>query len=1785
MFELDGYSLSGEVHASRNSIIERGTRDAEGAAVVIKRPTEKLPSPGRIARLKREFEMTQQAAGDGVVDAIEFVHQGTTVALVFGDSGGASLSSLLNDRELTIAETLAIGARVAEALARVHRARVIHKDVNPSNIVWNAGADDVQLIDFGISTELTREQPEVLNPNRLEGTLAYMSPEQTGRMNRALDYRTDLYSLGATLYRLLTGSLPFEGKDSVELVHCHIAKVPTPVHEANADVPRILSDLVARLMSKTAENRYQSALAVADDLRTCAQQLAGTGTIEAFELGTTDLSDRFQIPQKLYGRDIERRKLLQSFGRAAAGGRETLLVAGYSGIGKSALVHEVHRPIVEQRGQFVEGKFDQFNRNIPYASLIQAFRELVRQILTEPEDVLQGWRERVQEAVGPNGQVIVDVISEVELIIGEQGPVPPLPPAEALNRFNVVFESFVRTFADADHPLALFLDDLQWADLPSLQLVQRFMTDPENTHILLIGAYRDNEVDEGHPLLLTLEEMRKAGGSIGTITLPPLSPGHVAELLADTLGTGPGEVASLTKVCVDKTGGNPFFLNQFLLALYEGGSIDFDADRRAWTWDLDKIEGMGITDNVVDLMARKIRALPEASQASLTVAATVGNTFDLRTMSIAMQTEPLAAGEALQSVLEEGLIVPVGGNWKFLAAEDASEVVYRFLHDRVQQAAYSLIDEVERTARHRELGRLLLTHLDEDERADRLFEIVNHLNRALDGITDAAEREELSRLNLEAGRRAKASAAFKPALEYLQAGIELAGDDVWERDYDLALALYLAATESTYQTSEFDLMEEYAALVEDKAAHALLDRVLIAEIRIQAYISQNRLAEAVDNALIVLAELGVTFPEDPQEADVVAAIGATMTAIGGRSPDELYDAAEMQDPEKLAAMRMLQKITSATYVARPALFPLVPMKGVELSASLGNTGASTYAYACFGIILAGVVGDIPAAYGMGQLAVRLVDKFGAREYEARTKYIDACYVRHWCRHTSETWKDFAPVYQIGLDTGDLEFSGWSLMMGSFHAFYSGRPLTETEPETKRWLAAIEQVGQVTALGYAEAGYQAMRCLRGMNENATRLDDPESGYDQDERLKTHVEAADAFGVANLLFNRMLLCFLFGDYEQAEEIAGQLDPWFPAMVATIHVPTVILTDALFRIELAQKTDDAERKAELVGRANADLEMLTKWGEAAPMNHEHKALMVRGQLARLEGDVAAARTHLKAAADSAGEHENLFEQALALELLGRLWREVEDEPEMGALVLRHAHHLYLLWGASAKARQLVNEYGADVISGRRGRAGSTYGSLTYGTTTTTTTGTSGGLDLESVLKANQTLSGEVELSKLLGKMMDIVLENGGAEYGALLLDDEGHLRLEARDVADTPGVTVLESMPLDQAVEHRLVPGSIVNYCARTTEPVVLDDGQDSRFGQDPYVASKGTRSILCTPLLHQGKLIGVLYLENNLAPGAFTEDRIEVLDLLIGQSAVALDNARLFEHQRRLTESFRRFVPQQFLQHLGRDRVLDIELGDSVGEDLTVMFTDLRGFTSLSEGMTAEENIALLNDYLARMEPCIEENGGFVDNFIGDAIMALFPGDPANAVRSAVAMCDALRTMNDGRQAAGEAPLAMGIGIHSGPVMLGTVGSSTRLETTVIGDTVNLASRLEGLTKHYDSRVLISDVTADKLSGNTFHLRDVGRVRVKGKAAAVGVHEVLDGEAPGLREEKLGVMTEFATARDAYFSGDWSTAADAFTGILAGVPRDGAAKFYAERAQRAIERGGHDATIGVEVLDAK
>jgi serine/threonine protein kinase len=756
MVELAGYDIIEQIYAGSKTLVYRGLRQRDRQLVILKFLNQEYPSFSELLQFRNQYAIAKNLDIPGIVRPYSLEPYGNSYALVMEDFGGVSLREWMRCGEWGIerqeslsqnhlTEVLAIALQIADILHHLHQNRVIHKDIKPANILIHPESKQVKLIDFSIASLLPKETQEIKNPNGLEGTLAYISPEQTGRMNRGIDYRSDFYSLGVTLFELLTGQLPFPSTDPMELVHCHIAKMPPSV--ISEEIPSVVADMVMKLMAKNAEDRYQSALGLKFDLELCLHQLKETGKIEGFEIGKQDLCDRFMIPEKLYGREREVQTLLEAFERVANGTSELMLVAGFSGIGKTAVVNEVHKPIVRQHGYFIKGKFDQFNRNIPFSAFVQALRDLMGQLLSESDAQLMQWQAKILAAVGENGQVLIEVIPELELIIGQQPPAPEISGTAAQNRFNLLFQKFIEVFTTAEHPLVLFLDDLQWADSASLQLLKLLMND--NGYLLILGAYRDNEVSAAHPFIMTVEELKKTGEIVNTITLAPLAFEDTNQLVADTLNCSTQLAKPLSELVDRKTQGNPFFTTQFLKALHEDGQIRFDRDRRYWECDIVQVNALSLTDDVVEFMALQLQKLPDETQQVLKLAACVGNQFDLATLAIVSEQPLTQTATALWKALQEGLILPTSQVYKFFQSTEQSNVEqignprYRFLHDRVQQAAYSLIPETERAIAHYQIGQLLLQQISPVAREERIFELVNQLNYGISLISDRTEQDKL----------------------------------------------------------------------------------------------------------------------------------------------------------------------------------------------------------------------------------------------------------------------------------------------------------------------------------------------------------------------------------------------------------------------------------------------------------------------------------------------------------------------------------------------------------------------------------------------------------------------------------------------------------------------------------------------------------------------------------------------------------------------------------------------------------------------------------------------------------------------------------------------------------------------------------------------------------------------------------------------------------------------------------------------------------------------------------
>ena len=1515
---LPGYQISTSISDGFNTSVYRGIRESDEQPVIIKILKAEFPTLEQITRLKNEYKITQHLHVESIVKSYSLETYQNRLALILEDFGGNSLSQIISEK-LNLTAFLNIGIQLASALNSLHLNCIIHKDIKPSNIIINLETGTVKITDFSIASRLSKENPQINSANLVEGTVAYMSPEQTGRMNRTLDYRSDFYSLGVTFYEMLTGELPFISSDILELVHCHIAKHPAPLCECrknqeNGDkIPQVVSEIVMKLLAKNAEDRYQTAAGIKADLEKCLNSLQTIGEIVNFVPGQLDRSGQLSIPQKLYGREAEVDRLLAAFERvsgiskedrpentenlAARSQSEIVLVSGYSGIGKTAIVNEVHKPIVRQRGYFINGKFDQFKRNIPYAALIQAFQSLIGQLLTESTEKLQAWREKLSAALGANGAVIADVIPEIELIIGKQPEVPQLGPGESQNRFNRVFQEFIGVFTHQSHPLVLFLDDLQWADSASLNLMQLLVGGSESQYLLLIGAYRDNEVNPTHPLMQAIEQIEKTGTPVHHIVLQPLDLGNVYELIADTL-TANDKVKLLAELIFHKTGGNPFFITQLLQALYQENLLHFEFSSGSWQWDLAEIQAIGITDkSVVELVASRIEKLPETTQQVLKLAACIGDTFSLDVLSIVNEQSQARTASELWAALQAGLVLPlsnaykiplVGGwgldNLRSIISASQSKISYKFLHDRVQQAAYSLIPDGDRQATHLKIGQLLLNNTPASEIEENVFDIVNQLNVGVKFLAAKAEKDELAKLNLIAGKKAKASNAYEAAVRYLNVGLGLINSpqspvsiaSSWQTDYDLTLNLHVEAAEAEYLNTNFGRSQELAEVVLQQATN-LLDKVKVYELQIPSYISQNQMIEAIDTGLKALEILGFSLSKIPPEG---------LTGIKLPQLDELENIPVMTDDYELAAMRILSAIVAPVFVGKPELLPQVIFTIINFSIERGNSALGAIAYSWYGLLLSGALGEIEGGYHSGKIALKLLDQFNSKHLKCKIYNTFNGFIRHWKEHARETIAPLMEAMQSGLETGDLVYTIYAAANICCHAlFLMGESLEILEQKQSQYLKLSMNLKQDFVSCYIGIWAQVVLNLLGKSANTSKLVGEK--FNESEMLPLLSELNNDLSLFSVYFAKTILCYLFKAPEKAVANASLAAEYAPAAIGYMMIGTHNFYYSLAILAVYPTADSGEQEKHLMQVA-ANQEKMQHWAHHAPMNYQHKYDLVEAEKARVFGKDWEAADYYDKAIQGAKEQGYIQEEALANELAAEFYLS-RNKDKIAQVYLTECYYGYIRWGAIAKVKDLEARY-PQLVAQTLNRQTNSRDFTVTATTTTTNSDFSNALDIGTFIKASQAITSEIVLDKLLARLIKILLENAVAQKALLMLYQDGNLFIQATCTAEQNQADVLQSLPVE--ISQNL-PVSIVNYVARTQKYLVLNNpALDGLFTADPYIVSRKPKSIICNPVIYQGKLTGILYLENNLAAGAFPAERLQVLKLLTSQVAIALENAQLY-----------------------------------------------------------------------------------------------------------------------------------------------------------------------------------------------------------------------------------------------------------------------------------------------------
>ncbi len=1504
MSTIFDYQIVTKIYESPNSLVYRALPCTDERSVILKVLKKDYPNPSELTRYKQEYEITRSLKLEGAISASDLFPYENSLAIVLEDFGAQSLDIWLKSRVFTILEFLQIAIQIAEALAGIHGANIIHKDINPSNILFNPKTRQVKIIDFGISSIFTKEAPVLKNPDILEGTLAYMSPEQTGRMNRSLDYRTDFYSLGATFYTILTERLVFEARDALELVHCHIAREPTPPHEINPSIPEILSRIVMKLLAKTAEERYQSALGLKVDLEECFAQLQQTGKILEFPLACHDLTEQFQIPQKLYGREPEIEVLLSSFQRivepenqeqphegdkttgvdAHRKRAEVALVGGYSGIGKTSLIRELYKPITQQHGYFIAGKFDQFQRNIPYSAVVAAFQSLARQLLSESPARLAQWREKLIASFGSNGQVIIDVIPEIQQIVGPQPPVPPMEPSEAKNRFNRVFQNFVRVFCQRSHPLVIFLDDLQWADSASLQLIELIMTDSQMEHLLLLGAYRDNEVNPHHPAMLWVERLKEQNQIVNSIILKPLELEEVAQLLADAFYSDRETVQALANLVLQKTSGNPFFINEFLRTIYQTNLLTLDRNLRCWQWDVDRIRAADITDNVVDLMLGKLKKLMQKTQIVLRLAACVGNRFDLGTLSIIYEKPAVEVFKELLPAIQMGFVQPTSELETTSEDPIESDLViqdYVFRHDRIQQAAYALIDPDQRKAIHLQIGRLLVTSLGESEREEQIFTLVDHLNKGIDLVSEIDEKIKLVELNLYAAKKAKEAVAYMAAREYLTVVSNEFPGEIWEDRYDMAIDLYRELAEVEYLNGDFEKSQSLISMSLDRV-QTDLDSIRFYLLKITVNVMLGRYVEALAVGRTALKMLGTDLPDQDLSSAFETELVKCREALGDREIDTLYDNPEMSSPRKEAEFELLYRMLPTAWSTDPKLINVVISKIANINIEYGHTPFSPLAYVFFGIINNHALGEYHVGSQYSSLALRLSDKYGNLQSKGVVLSYSANMIMLWLRHIKDSEKVNNEGFNFCLEAGDIEFAGYSSVYNLYNLIYQGKNLEILLKEVSLGLQFSQKIQNQWTIDCLLAARIIIKNLLGETPN-------KHSFNLEEVTEENfIEACGSERTpAALCFYQIFKAQVLYLYEQPAPLAllEESAKLFGYIPATISIAKHNFYYSLTLIAHYPESSLAEQQ-EYRQQLETNQKQMKTWADNCEANFLHKYLLVAAEMARISDQWTEAMELYDRAIESGKEHEFIQNEALGNELAAKFWL-ARGKEDFAKLYMRKARQGYQLWGAKRKVEDLEERYPQWFTSQ----------SYESDDVTTTSTGrTAKSLDIETVIKASETLSKEIVLKNLLAKLMKIAIENAGAQKGFLILEKEENWFIEAEGNVDESKTKLLQSIPIEtkETTEPPLLCSAIVNYVARAKKNIILDDAcHEGDFTNDPYILSTQAKSILCIPLVHQSHVSGILYLENNLSTNAFTSDRLELLNILSSQAAILIENSRLYQ----------------------------------------------------------------------------------------------------------------------------------------------------------------------------------------------------------------------------------------------------------------------------------------------------
>lgn len=1479
MVVIDGYTLQEKMHNNHNIDIYHALRRKDKCKVLLKIPNNHYTSSENVALLQHEFQLLKKINAPTIIKACDFLQNASGPVLVLEGVEGQLLSTYLKKNKLKISDFLNLALQLVDILGELHQLRIIHKEIKPSNIIINPEKMTLKLIDVSGSTKLSEELFDYITLNGFEEGLAYISPEQTGRINRPIDYRTDFYSVGITLFQMLTNQVPFQTMDPLELVYCHIAKKPPNILEIRPDIPRVVVEIIDKLLQKMPEERYASLIGLKADLHECHKQWRASGAIDKFLLGLHDTKDHLSISRNLYGRQEQIHTLLDAFNRVSQGSKEIIFVAGYSGIGKTSLVKEVHKPIVKHKGYFIQGKFDQLQQSIPYSAIVTAFQSLVKQVLAESEARLRELKKHLIKVLGNVGQVVIDVIPEVELIIGQQPPVPALNPSDAQIRFNLVFQNVVRVFAQANHPLVIFLDDLQWADHSSLNFIETILQDNETNHLLIIGAYRDNEVVLTHPLQLTFNNLHENDTKFSLLTLKPLQLKNIRQLLQETFSSSDDKIYGLAKCIFDKTQGNPFFINEFIKVLYQEKILNFSYEHGAWEWDLLKIRQQSATDNVIDLLTTKIHLLPKETQEILKLAACLGHQFDLGTLVVISGRTASKIAEELFEAINANLIYPLEENYKTLGLIGLGAVInqfnlnklhYRFAHDRIQQAAYGLIYEEDKLKIHLKIGRLLLKEKALEENDERLFEIMKHFNYSLSLINNKKERLKLAQYNFWAGKKAKLASAYYTANEYLSAGIALLRPSNWMTHYQIIFQLYKELATCKYLIGDFIAADHLFSILLDNSKDTL-DQLEIYRIKTEMLSTMGKHEDALKIGLAVLRNFHIKIPREPTSVHILLAIYKIKFQIRNTKIEEI-NLSPMEDKQYKAIVDLITQILNSAFITNQQLFILLICKNINLSLKYGYTDSTSMCIPIYAFVIMHSLNLYDDAISFVTLYNKLKQKYGASNFEGKNQFILGSFIEPYQLFLSSSNRTVAKAFRLCCEVGDLVYGNYSNLTLVLHTLSEGKSLIEVKKYIQASLSFISRLNISDFSNVASFWEYYVECLQDsgvvdlkqVNIFETQIineqNRTEAGFFYASLVQYHYLSGNFKDAVNAGKKHEL----YADYDKGlmSHFSGR---FYYALALFNYLPQVPRYKKIFYLI------KLKRLAKFI-------EKYAKW---CPINYQPYALLIAAEFASLQNEYQKALNLYEQSIEAALAKQSIFIAAIASEAAGQkaMMHKVD---RVAKLYLQNAYHYFKEWGATAKLKLLEQTYPELALSQNDINLTSTISLYSQRSIQT--------MDMLSILKFTQLISSEIRLDKLLQKFIAIVLENSGAQKSIIFNKTNDKWIIEAEGNLEKQFIYINGHVATDASTRY---PASILNYVKRTQKPVILNDLCHAELDfEDPYLLRERPKSILMTPLFYQGQLYRILYLENKSSTYTFTFNDLDSLHLLSSHAMTSLENARLY-----------------------------------------------------------------------------------------------------------------------------------------------------------------------------------------------------------------------------------------------------------------------------------------------------